>query len=220
MVSTEWASGANEPAPSSPSPIGRVQYRRGAAIIQEGAPANFLHTILSGTVKLFKTTPSRRSIGIGISGPGSPLGSEWILQGSPFVTMAVALEDTTCVATPRRAVVNLLDAHPALLRELIAEVSEYELGLITRIAEVAGAGVHSRFANLFLDLALKVGVRKDGRIVIRIPLRRQDLADLTATRVETTIRLMRRWEKQGLVTTQAGGFVIRDVAQLERLGCS
>lgn len=219
-ASADWASGASDPAPSSPGPVGHATYRRGVAIVQEGAPADVLYTILSGTVKLFKATGSRRAIGLGISMAGSPLGPEWILQGSPFATMAVALESTTCIATPRRVVSRLVDAHPALLRELIREVSEHELNLMTRIAEVAGAGVHARFAHLFLDLASKVGVRQDGRVVIRIPLLRQDLADLTGTRVETTIRLMSRWEKQGLITTQAGGFVLRDIDALERLGSS
>jgi CRP/FNR family transcriptional regulator len=203
--------------PSSASPIGRVAYRRGASIIQEGVPADVLYTILSGAAKLCKTTASGRAIGFGISAPGSPLGAEWILQGSMSAVMAVALDDTICAAVPRQMVAAFLDEHPLLLREVVCEIGMHERHLMNRIAEVAGARVEVRFAHLFLELAVKVGVRQHGQITIRAPLLRQDLADLTGTTVESSIRLMTRWGRLGIVTTQPGGFVIRDWAALERL---
>jgi len=217
IVSADWTSGACASPPSSASPIRHVHYRRGSPIIQEGAPADVLYTILSGTAKLFKLTSSGSAIGIGISVPGSPLGAEWILEGSSFATMAVALEGTTCIAAPRHVVVSLLDRHPLLLRELLCEISQRERYLMGRIAELGGARVEARFAHLFLELAVRVGVREHGQIVIRTPLLRQDLADLAGTTVETSIRLMSRWNKQGIVTTRAGGFVIRDRTTLEHL---
>jgi CRP-like cAMP-binding protein len=99
----------------------------------------------------------------------------------------------------------------------VSETSEYLLSLMSQAADVAGARVEARFAHLFLALAAKVGTRENGRVAIKIRLARQDLADLTGTTVETSIRLMRRWHQQGLVTTKAGGFVIRDLATLELL---
>lgn len=216
-MSADWTSGACASPPSSASPIRYVHFRRGAPIIQEGAPADVLYTLLSGTAKLFKMTSSGSAIGIGIAVPGSPLGAEWILQGSSFASMAVALEGTTCVAAPRHVVVSLLDRHPLLLRELLCGFGQHERYLMGRIAELGGARVEARFARLFLELAVKVGVREHGQIVIRIPLLRQDLADLAGTTVETSIRLMSRWNKQGIVTTRAGGFVIRNRTTLEHL---
>lgn len=213
---SEWPDGAEEPSQSSASPVTRVRYRRGAAIIQEGARADVLYTILSGTAKLYKMTSSSRAIGIDICAPGSPLGAEWMLQESLFPATAVALEDTTCVAVSRRVVLTLLNEHPALVRELVSQAGEHLSNLMSRMAQLAGARVEARFAHLFLALADKIGVREDGRIAIRIPLLRQDLADLTGTTVETTIRLMSRWDREGILTTQVGGFVIRHRKTLER----
>lgn len=216
-VSEAWACEADHAPLPSAGPIGRVSYRRGAPIIQEGAPADVLYTILRGTVKLLKTTASGRSIGIDISPPGSPLEAAWLFLGTPFAASAVALEVTTCVAMPRRIVMRLIDAYPRLLRELVSEISDHELNLMDRIAETAGASVEARFAHLFLKLAGKIGIREHGRIFVRIPLLRHDLADLTGTTVETSIRVMSRWNKQRIVTTRDGGFVIHDRSALERL---
>jgi CRP/FNR family transcriptional regulator len=50
-----------------------------------------------------------------------------------------------------------------------------------------------------------------------MPLSRQELADLTGTTIETCIRIMSRWGKEGVVTTEREGFVVKDRATLERL---
>jgi hypothetical protein len=116
LVSSKWICGSGENPQPSASPVARTRYRRGETIIQEGARADVLCTILSGTAKLFKMTSSSRAIGIDICGPGSPLGAEWMLQEMSFPATAVALEDTTCVTVSHRVVVSLLNEHPSLAR--------------------------------------------------------------------------------------------------------
>ncbi|HRX04242.1 MAG TPA: helix-turn-helix domain-containing protein, partial [Anaerolineae bacterium] len=46
-------------------------------------------------------------------------------------------------------------------------------------------------------------------------LTRQDLADMTGTTVETAIRVMSRFRKQGWITTQRGRVVIKQPEELE-----
>ena len=48
-------------------------------------------------------------------------------------------------------------------------------------------------------------------------LTRQSLADMTGTTVETTIRVVSRWLKDGLVTDEGGRFALRDVQALRDL---
>ena len=45
----------------------------------------------------------------------------------------------------------------------------------------------------------------------------QEIADLAGTTVETAIRIMSRWGKEGLVLTEEDGFVIPDVTRLRAL---
>jgi CRP/FNR family transcriptional regulator len=48
-------------------------------------------------------------------------------------------------------------------------------------------------------------------------LGRQELADLTGTTVETCIRVMSRWGKEGVVQTEKDGFLVMDREGLEAL---
>ena len=46
---------------------------------------------------------------------------------------------------------------------------------------------------------------------------RQEIADLIGTTLETAIRLMSRWQKDGIVLTEKNGFVVPDVKGLREL---
>ena len=48
-------------------------------------------------------------------------------------------------------------------------------------------------------------------------LSRQEIADLVGTTIETAIRIMSRWQKEGLVETDRTGFLIHDPAALQEI---
>jgi CRP/FNR family transcriptional regulator len=92
--------------------------------------------------------------------------------------------------------------------------------LTARLAELTGGRIDIRFARLFLKLADQLGRQEQGATFIALALSRQDLADLTGTTIETAIRIMSRWNKDGVVRTEREGFVIVDRAALEGIASS
>jgi CRP-like cAMP-binding protein len=62
-----------------------------------------------------------------------------------------------------------------------------------------------------------VGRRSDGEIFLPLPLSRQDIADLVGTTIETAIRIMSRWLKEGIVDTEKTGFRILDEKALREI---
>ena len=75
--------------------------------------------------------------------------------------------------------------------------------------------VEARFARLFLKLAEQIGRLDRGGIFVAMPLTRKELADLTGTTIETTIRTMSRWQKDDVMRTEKDGSVIVDRSSLE-----
>ena len=192
-------------------------YRRGEPIVKEDTASQVLHTITRGAAKTFKSTPAGRTIGIEISGPGSPLLPGAVVDGSPLPASAVAVEPTVCVIARREDLVGLLERQPSLARELLLEVNTRLMTLMTRAAELAGCRIEARLARVLLALADKLGQTEGSTIVVNLPLSRQDLADLAATTIETCIRVMSRWDREGLVRRERRGFVLHDPEALERL---
>jgi CRP/FNR family transcriptional regulator len=192
-------------------------YRKGTAVFVEGDPPDFLFTVVSGRVKVVKMTHSGREVILEILGPGAPVGAVAAYECRPYPASAVALEDTTCILLRRAALFELLERHPSLVRGLLAGLSHRLVQLTSRIAELTSGRVEGRFAQLFLKLADRMGRPERSGSFIPMPLSRQDLAALTGTTIETCIRVMSRWGKEGVVLTEKDGFVLRDRAALERI---
>jgi CRP/FNR family transcriptional regulator len=77
--------------------------------------------------------------------------------------------------------------------------------------------VEARLAAMLLRLAEREGAPGKAGVTVPFHLTRQSLADMTGTTVETTIRVVSRWMKDGLVADADGRLLLRDVAALRAL---
>jgi CRP-like cAMP-binding protein len=190
-------------------------YQRGDTIFEQGMPSDAFYTVASGRVKIFKMMPSGKDLILEVFGPGDPLGAVAAYDGRPFPATAMALEDTTCLCIPRPAFFALLERHPSLVRGLMLGLTVRLVELTNRLAELSGGRIETRFARLFLKLAAEMGRHDRGGIFVPLALTRQELADMTGTTIETCIRIMSRWGKDGVVRTEKDGFVVLDRETLE-----
>lgn len=195
-------------------------FARGDEIFAEGDPPRSFLVIVDGLVKVIKSTPAGKEIILEILGAGDPFGAVAVYEGRPFPASARALETTRCVVTPREAFFGLLEQHPSLVRGLLGGLTLRLMELTNRLADLSGARVEERLARLLLKKAEELGRAERGGIFIPLHLTRQELADLAGTTVETAIRVMSRWAKQGWVETADDGFVILAKEELERLAGS
>jgi CRP/FNR family transcriptional regulator, nitrogen oxide reductase regulator len=199
------------------APVSSVKsFERGATIFSEGDPSDFLYTILRGRVKVVKMIPSGKEVILEIFGAGDPVGAVVAYEGRPYPASAVALESASLLLVKRAPFFALVETHPSLARGFMLGLTHRIVELTRRIPEVAGGRVETRFAHLFLKLADKMGRHGAEGIEIPMALSRQDLADLTGTTIETCIRIMSRWSKEGLVRTDRSGFVLLDRTVLEK----
>jgi len=192
-------------------------FRKGEIIFSEADPADVFYTVASGRVKVFKATPSGKEVILEIFGSGDPLGALAAYEGRPFPASAVALEDTTCLLVRKQDFYGLLERHPSLVRGLLAALTRRLVELTTRLAELTGGPVEARLARMFMKLARDVGRPERGGLFVPMALSRQELADFTGTTIETCIRIMSRWGKEGIVLTEREGFLIQDRKALETI---
>lgn len=192
-------------------------YHRGQTVFSEGDPPEHFCTVVTGRVKVFKMTPAGKDVILEIFGAGDPLGAVAAYDGLPFPASAVAIEDSQVLLVPRQAFFALLEQHPTLVRGLLSGLTHRLAELAFRLAELSGGRVEPRFARLFLKLAQEQGRPERGGTFIPVALSRQDLADMTGTTIETSIRIMSRWGKQRIVATEKEGFLVVNRSELETL---
>lgn len=192
-------------------------WEKGDVIFSEGDPSDHLYAIVSGRVKVVKMLPSGREVILEIFGPGDPLGAVVAYEGRPFPATAVATERVTCLLVRCAPFFALMERHPSLVRGFLTGLTQRLVELTRRIPEVAGGRVETRLAHLFLKLANKMGRPGQEGVLIPVALSRQELADLAGTTIETCIRVMSRWGKDGILRTERDGFLLADRAALEQL---
>jgi len=196
------------------APLCRVRgYEKGETIFHEGEPADRICFVHIGQVKIVKAAGGRDVI-IELLGPGEPVGAVAVFERRPFPASAVALEPSGILSIPEREFFALLERRPEMMRQLLAGLT-YRLMMVNkRIADLTGSAEH-RAARLFLTLADRVGIPRGGATFIPLPLSRQEIADLIGTTLETAIRLMSRWQKDGIVETEKSGFLIPRIEDLK-----
>lgn len=193
------------------------EYERGDTIFDEGDPSDFFFVVVSGRAKVFKHAPDGHDVILEMFGPGGPLGAVAAYESRPYPASATAVERTTCLLIPRQAFFQLLEKHPSLVRGLLGSLSLRLVELTTRLADMTGGRVDVRLARLFLKLADQMGTPSRGGVFIPLPLSRQELADFTGTTIETAIRIMSRWNRDGVIFTEKDGFLLLERATLEAL---
>jgi CRP/FNR family transcriptional regulator, nitrogen oxide reductase regulator len=193
-------------------------YAKGERVFAEGDPSENIFTIMSGRIKIVRAIPGGKELIIEILGPGDPLGAVAAYESRPYPASAIVLDDAVCVASGRREFMNLLDTCPSLVRGMLGGFSMRIIDLGKRLSEVTGSRVDARFAQLFLKLGERLGQAREDGLFIPLVLSRQDLADLAGTTIETSIRIMSRWGKEGVISTEPDGFLIRNREELEQLG--
>jgi CRP/FNR family transcriptional regulator, nitrogen oxide reductase regulator len=174
-------------------------FDKGAVLFEEGEPALFIHFLFVGRVKIVKAAPDRDLI-LEILGPGEPVG----------------LEPSGTISIPEREFFELIVKRPAITRRLLAGLTLRLMSLNQRLADMTGS-VEYRAARLFATLADKGGKKRGEGTFVPLHLSRQEIADLVGTTIETAIRLMSRWQKEGIVVTEPDGFLIRRIEALREL---
>ncbi|HYT31167.1 MAG TPA: Crp/Fnr family transcriptional regulator, partial [Thermoanaerobaculia bacterium] len=181
-------------------------YEKGATIFQEGDPAERIHFLFVGKVKIVKAGPDRDLI-LEILGPGEPVGAVAVFEGRPFPATAIALEPSGVISIPERAFFQLIEKRPEITRRLLAGLTMRLMSVNRRMADMTGS-VEYRAARLFATLADRMGQKQsNGAVFVPLPLSRQEIADLVGTTIETAIRVMSRWQKEGVVETDKRGFL-------------
>ncbi len=194
------------------------KYKKNEYIFFEGDDEPGIYILVDGIVKLTKETADGKTVILRLVTPGEVFG--WLVVGDskPESTYtAQALIDSTVLHIPNADFLRLLVTYPAIAVRITCDASKRVLEAYDRLKSLAAEKVEGRIASLLLELAKKIGKEENGKIVINAPITRQDIAEMTGTTVETAIRIISKWKKEGRLNTQRGRIEILDLDFFESL---
>ena len=190
-------------------------YEKDDYLFWEGEPAEWLVLVTAGQVKMIKHSESGRETILATFGPGQIVGEVGVLVGETYPATAQALEPASTLNLRRDDYTELVRKYPDLAWALIQELGRRLQGAHETIRSLAVEKVERRVARVVLRMANTAGERlDDGTVRISVPLSRQDVADMAGTVIETAIRALSKFQKQGLIETREGHIVLLEAHRL------
>ena len=186
-------------------------------VFMEGDPAAWLCLVKSGHVKILRHSRTGKDVVLELLGPGEMFGAVAVIERRPYPATAQASESAVILKVPADAVVAVAERHPSVIKEIALMIGRRLRAAHDSVKSLAVDPVEARLAATLLRLAAREGVRDGHRITLPFHLTRQSLADMTGTTVETAIRVVSRWLKDGLLLDEGGRLVLTDVEGLRTL---
>lgn len=190
----------------------RQAYGDGEEIFSEGAAADFLPIVLSGRVKMIRSPVLGKEVIIGIFNEGDMFAVPPVFDGGPYPASAYAVEQTDLLQIERRDFLRLLNERSEFAIATISWMSEMLREKTSMIRNLAIASPERRIGNVLIKLV----EAQERPCPVKIPVRRQDIAEMASLTTETTIRAIRRLADQGLVRIVHGKIFIDRLEPLEQ----
>jgi CRP/FNR family transcriptional regulator len=182
-------------------------FRRQQVLYFEGSPAERLWVVRSGQVRLYKSSSKGQLTTLDVLAEGEIFGILSALETDVYPASAEAVTAGSAWWLPRESFLRLLEEEPRLNAEILRILSRRLREAHERLRSFAHDPAPARLATALLRAAAAEG---------EAHVTRRALAEEAGTTVETAIRVLRRFERDGLVEGRVG--LIRVVDELRLRG--
>ena len=185
-----------------------VDLSRGASVFREGDQGDRLYFIVSGKIKLGRTSSDGRENLIAVLGPGELFGEMALFDPHPRNATATAVSETRLAGLShenmRKAILNSPEVSIQLLQALAARLRRTNESL----ADLVFSDVPGRVAKALLDLADRFGRPATDGILVAHELTQEELAQLVGASRETVNKALAEFVQRGWLRLEARAFVI------------
>lgn len=193
-------------------------YDKGSFIFHEGDSGEGFHFVISGKVKIVKSSDDGREHTIKILQPGDVFAEVLLFTVLPYPASAIAAEHSRVGVIKNSDLERLVLTNSQLALQLIKTLSQRLIYAQRKIRDLALNDVMSRTAETLASLAHDHGQRNaKGHIAILLDMPRQELANLVGTTRESVTRSLSSLKRDGLIDFDGRRITILDPEKLQSL---
>ncbi|MFQ5855822.1 MAG: Crp/Fnr family transcriptional regulator, partial [Anaerolineae bacterium] len=190
---------------------------KGDFVFFEGDPPLWVYIVIEGRIKLLKHSVDGKQVILHLLQPGEMFGGVAAFGRRPYPFTAQALIPSGVLKISGPDFHKIMEQHPEVSNQVVRELAARLIEAHEAMKNLAIEHVEQRIAHTILKLASHSNGDEPNHMTIDIRLTRQDIADMSGTTVETTIRVFSKWRQAGIVESQNGKIVIHDRERLEAI---
>ncbi|MBN1548842.1 MAG: Crp/Fnr family transcriptional regulator [Syntrophaceae bacterium] len=197
----------------------RVVYKKfksGEKVIGEEEPIREFYVVISGKLRLYKSSSEGKEQTLFLLGPGDPFGLCTAFATDSFPAYVMAIEASSVLTVPGMVIESISLKEPVLLLNIIRKLSERLKESMTLIESLSLKEIPGRLASFLLHHLAKNPSDKTDRLELDITQR--ELAKILGSTPEALSRALRKMVNEGVLAVEDGQIItILDYRKIEEL---
>ncbi len=128
-------------------------YERGQTIFMQGEPAQCIHVVLDGWIKLFRIAPNGNEAVVHVGTRGSSVGEAVAIRNREYPVSCEAVTDCTLLLIPAHTFTSLMMGQPELCISILAAAFQHLHELVGQVEQMKAKTGAQRVAEFLLKLA-------------------------------------------------------------------
>lgn len=190
-----------------------LTYLAGENLFKQGAFSTHLLLITSGLVKVYLQTGREKQLNLQLAQTGDFLGFASLFGETLHGTSAVALTDTEVCMIDKEQMRTILLNNAQFAMRITSRNYRNERQLLTIIANMTYKQMRGKLASTLLYLS---GENFSDQNLFQY-LSRQDLANFASVATESAIKLLKEFERDGIIALEGKGITILNKTELEKI---
>lgn len=187
---------------------------KGETLFTEGEEAQGFYLLVSGGIKLCKTSPDGKEKVLHFVRPGETFAEAAFFGDGRYPAEARALENSEVFSFPREAFLGLLERNPRFSLNLIISLSLLLRRFARQIEELTFAEVPARIAGYLIELTERKSTTFQGTTYLDLEVKKGEMASRLGTVGETLSRAFRKMKEEGILEVEGSRVVILDMGRL------
>ena len=182
----------------------QLAYLKGETIFKQGAFAPHVLFIQSGLIKVYLQTGKHKIQNLWIARAGDFLAFSSVFWQKVYTCSAVAIKDSELLMIDKESLARLLKTNPEFGFRITSKNYASEHHLLDLVASLSYKQMRGKLASSLIYLS-------SGRFVgdnIFLHLSRQDIADFASISVESVIKFLKEFEKDGILRLEGKNIVV------------
>lgn len=195
----------------------QVLFRRGDNLTKQGAFTSYVLFLIKGLAKQYLEGDGTRTFNMRIIRPGEFLGLSAVFQENIFGYSATALTDCQAYLIEKETLAKVIKQNGQFGFGLIRRYCEQSNNLLSIIGSLNYKQMNGRLAEILLYMD---GLKAAYPEIFQL-LSRRDLADFAGISVESAVKLLKSFEKDGLIELRDKDIALKNqekLAEISRRG--
>jgi CRP/FNR family transcriptional regulator, polysaccharide utilization system transcription regulator len=184
----------------------QITYLKGETIFKQGAFAPHVLFIQSGLIRVYLQTGRNKVQNLWISRSGDFLAFSSLFGERTYSYSAVAMKDAELLMIDKESLKNLLQTNPEFAFRITSKNYHSERHLMELISSLSYKQMRGKLATALLYLTSDPLAGEE----VFSYLTRQDIADFASISVESVIKFLKEFEKEGMIVLEGKNILIID----------